>query len=329
MKSVRPVTDEPSTRSSSMAGRRASAAVSRPEARIGGQRRAERQPEGARLQPADRRLHLGMVAALQPVRQDHDRRAARESGEARHREKGEQRRADARAAVPIVDRLRDARERAVAVARCAAARVMRVRRVPSVKTSARSARLHDRMRELADSRRCAASSSRKCRSGAAACADTCGRRRSRSDRGTSPSARRSRAASGADRACRASARGRCGRSGASGARPEGSARKPRQVSRRRAETAAAASVSVDDASSPPVALFANRQFARSRAAVVLDLRFLVVFAVRSRYGVAPEAGRGTAPRIRRWRSGGGASVASAASRMSLHRARARAAAPPA
>ena len=116
----------------------------------------------------------------------HDRRAARKGREARHGEEGEQRRPDAGAAVPVVDQCRRAGQRLVAVAD-AQRRVMRVSRVPKVKTLGPVGALHGGMRQLADSPPCAASSSRRCRSAAAACAARFWRRRS-SGEGTSPSA---------------------------------------------------------------------------------------------------------------------------------------------
>ena len=116
MKRVRAAIDEPSTRSSSSGSTAFSARRLRAEAGIARERRAERQPVSPRRKPAECRFHLGMAATLKPVGEDNDRRAARESGEARHCQEGRQRGADARAAVPIFHKFSDAGERGVAVA---------------------------------------------------------------------------------------------------------------------------------------------------------------------------------------------------------------------
>ena len=72
--------------------------------------------QAMRAKRATASRHRGRIAALEAVREHDERRAARQRGKARHGEKGVERVANARAAVPVGDEERRGGERLFAVA---------------------------------------------------------------------------------------------------------------------------------------------------------------------------------------------------------------------
>ena len=187
------------------------------------------------------------------------------AAEARHREEGEQRRADARAAVPVVDRCGGAGQRLVAVAdaQCRGDAGQPRAEGEDLGAVRRLARRHAR---ASGSPPCAASSSRRCRSAAAACAGTVWRRRSSGVRDVAVGADDVAQRAAQVELARASGCARCGTSGAAAGRRQACGERRSAVVVVALEIAAARAVRVG-----------GRQFAA----------FLVLLGLRSRSSRAP------------------------------------------
>ena len=226
-----------------------------------------------------------MVAALQPVGQDHDRlhRARRRRSAAPTGRPA----ASARCGCRRPSR-RPVRPRGPAPGRgrgCAAPGDAGQPRAEGEDLGAVGA-LHDGVRELADSPPCAASSSRKRRSASAACAAPSGGGAAAA-RGCRHRRSRFRAASGADRACRANGCAPCGRSGGRAARTASLRRKAARPVVVALEVARCSSCSSAEDSSPPFSWRMVSLCFLARAAVILDAGFLVLFAFDAAAGASP------------------------------------------